>query len=202
MTSSLLLQNLLKSPDQPSCKTCHSIEKRPSHGQRNLASYSLSGSQRVGHHLASERWPLLVCSLSLLRTYACILSSLICHSIFFLQIYILQIRSLNPLYGAHAQSLSHVWIFEIPWILACQALLSMGFPRQEYWSGFPFPPPGNLPDPGIEPRSPALTGRFFTMSHPGGPNSLHTVSVPSLTLLIFEYKTLFFPVQTWNQPFL
>ena len=86
MTSSLLLQNLLKSPDQPSCKTCHSIEKRPSHGQRNLASYSLSGSQRVGHHLASERWPLLVCSLSLLRTYACILSSLICHSIFFLQI--------------------------------------------------------------------------------------------------------------------
>ena len=74
----------------------------------------------------------------------------------------------------------------------------MGFPRQEYWSGFPFPPPGNLPDPGIEPTSPALTGRFFTMSHPGGPNSLHTVSVPSLTLLIFEYKTYF--VLSYSDP--
>ena len=49
-----------------------------------------------------------------------------------------------------------------PWAAACQALLSMGFPRQEYWSGLPFPSPGDLPDPGIEPTSPALTGGFFT----------------------------------------
>ena len=42
------------------------------------------------------------------------------------------------------------------WILACQAPLSMRFSRQEYWSGLPFPSPGYLPDPGIEPRSPAL----------------------------------------------
>ena len=43
-----------------------------------------------------------------------------------------------------------------PWIVACQAPLSMGFSRQEYWSGLPFPSPGDLPVPGIEPRSPAL----------------------------------------------
>ena len=43
-----------------------------------------------------------------------------------------------------------------PWTVALQAPLSMGFPRQEYWSGLPFPSPGDLPDPGIEPGSPAL----------------------------------------------
>ena len=43
-----------------------------------------------------------------------------------------------------------------PWTVARQAPLSMGFSRQEYWSGVPFPPPGDLPDPGIKPRSPAL----------------------------------------------
>ena len=43
----------------------------------------------------------------------------------------------------------------------------MGFSRQEYWSGFPFPPSGDLPDPGIEPTSPALAGKFFTLSHLG-----------------------------------
>ena len=44
----------------------------------------------------------------------------------------------------------------IPWTVACQAPLSIGFSRQEYWSGVPFPSPGDLPNPGIEPRSPAL----------------------------------------------
>ena len=44
----------------------------------------------------------------------------------------------------------------IPWIVACQAFLSMGFSRQEYWSGFPFPSPEDLPKPGIKPKSPAL----------------------------------------------
>ena len=49
---------------------------------------------------------------------------------------------------------------------AYKAPLSTGFPRQEYWSGLPLPPPGDLPDPGIEPMSPALAGRFFT-TEPG-----------------------------------
>jgi len=51
---------------------------------------------------------------------------------------------------------SHVWLFVTPWIVACQVPLPMGFFRQEYWSGFPGPPPGDLPDPEMEPTSPAL----------------------------------------------
>ena len=50
-----------------------------------------------------------------------------------------------------------------------QGSLSMEFARQEHWSGLPFLPPGNLPDPGIEPASPALAGRFFTTVPPGEP---------------------------------
>ena len=53
-------------------------------------------------------------------------------------------------------SLSHVWLFVIPRPVACKAPLSMGFSRQKYWSGLPFPAPGDLSDPGINPRSPAL----------------------------------------------
>ena len=65
------------------------------------------------------------------------------------------------------QLLSHVRLFETPWTIACQAPLSMGFSRQETWSALPFPPPGDLPDPGIEPTSPALAGRCFTAEPPG-----------------------------------
>ena len=54
------------------------------------------------------------------------------------------------------KSLSHVQLFATPWTAAYQAPPSMGFSRQEYWSGLPFPSPGDLPDPGIEPKSPAL----------------------------------------------
>ena len=56
-----------------------------------------------------------------------------------------------------------------PWTAARQAPLSMGFSRQEYWSGLPFPPPGHLPDPGIKPMSPTLAGGFFTTEPPGKP---------------------------------
>ena len=55
------------------------------------------------------------------------------------------------------------------WSVAHQAPLSMGFSRQEHWSGLPFPNQGDLPDPGIEPASPALAGRFFTTEPPGKP---------------------------------
>ena len=63
--------------------------------------------------------------------------------------------------------LSHVRLFVTLWTIAHQAPLSMGFSRQEYWSGFPCPPPGDLSDPGTEPASllsPALAGGFFTTS--------------------------------------
>ena len=66
----------------------------------------------------------------------------------------------------HAQSLNRVRHFVTPWTVARQALLSMGFPRQEYWSGLPFHPPGDLPDPGVKPMPPALAGRFFTTGPP------------------------------------
>ena len=56
------------------------------------------------------------------------------------------------------------WLFLAPWTVAFQATLSMGFPRQEYWSGLPFPSSGHLPNPGIKPASPALAGGFFTSS--------------------------------------
>ena len=59
--------------------------------------------------------------------------------------------------------LSRVQLFSTPWTVACQAPLSMGFSRQEYWSGLPFPSPGDLPNPGIEPRSPALEADAFTL---------------------------------------
>ena len=62
-------------------------------------------------------------------------------------------------------SLSHVQLFVTLWTIAHQFPLSMRFSRHEYWSGLPFPPPGDLPKPGMEPaslKSPALAGGFFT----------------------------------------
>ena len=61
--------------------------------------------------------------------------------------------------------LSQVRLFTIPWTVTCQAPLSVEFPKQEYWSGLPFPSPWDLPDPGIKPTSlmsPLLAGGFFT----------------------------------------
>ena len=79
--------------------------------------------------------------------------------------------------------LSGVRLFATPWTVACQAPLSMGFSRQEYWSTLPFPSPGDLPDPRIEPTSPAfptLAGGFLTTSqrHLG-----------SLTIVMVSNKT-------------
>ena len=79
----------------------------------------------------------------------------------------------------HAFILSHsssVCILMIPWTVAFQVPLSMGFSRQEYWSGLPCPPPGDLPNPGIEPTSLiplALAGKFFTIE-PQGKSTIYT----------------------------
>ena len=76
--------------------------------------------------------------------------------------------------GAHGSLLSARSVAAVvsapatPWTVAHQAPLSMRFSRQEHWSGLPFPPPGDLPNPGIEPSSPALTGGFFTPTEPQG----------------------------------
>ena len=85
---------------------------------------------------------------------------------------LLKTNTLSLLYSPSFQNnvcvlsrFSHVRCFATLWTVACQAPLSMGFSRQEYWSGLPCPPSGDLPNPGIKPvslMSPALAGRFFT----------------------------------------
>ena len=67
--------------------------------------------------------------------------------------------------------LSRAQLFVTLQTVACQAPLSMGFSRQENWSRLPFPPSGDLPDPGIKPASSALAGRFFTTEPPGKPKN-------------------------------
>ena len=73
----------------------------------------------------------------------------------------------------NVKSLSRVRLFATPWTVAHQALPSTGFSRQEYWSGLPFPSPGDLPDPGIEPKSPTLQADALT-SEPPGKQTLQT----------------------------
>ena len=72
---------------------------------------------------------------------------------------------------------SHVQFFATPWTVAHQAPLSMGFSRQEYWSRLPFPPPGDLPNPGIKSTSPILAGGFFTAEPPGKPQETALIKV-------------------------
>ena len=76
------------------------------------------------------------------------------------------------------KSLSHVRLFAIPWTVAYLAPPSMGFSRQEYWSGLPFPSPGDLPNPGIEPGSPALWADAL-LSEPRGNNAKKTAKMNS-----------------------
>ena len=88
------------------------------------------------------------------------------------------------------RALSRVSLSMTPWTVAHQAPLSMVFSRQEYWSALPFPPPGDLPDPGIEPpspASPALSGRYFTIR--GKPFFLHTQS---------EIKQISMPLRNYH----
>ena len=75
--------------------------------------------------------------------------------------------------------------FVTPWTVSCQASLSMGFSKQDYWGGLPFHSPGDLPDPGIEPTSPALAGGFST-AEPTGKPTLQVVC------LYFQMDFLYF----------
>ena len=84
---------------------------------------------------------------------------------------------------SEVKSLSCVQLFVTTWMVAHRARQSMEFSRQEYWSGLPFPSPGDLPHPGIEPTCPALAGRSFT-TEPSGKHS--NVLQASIT---FKYKS-------------
>ena len=87
-----------------------------------------------------------------------------------------------------AYSVTQSCLFMTTWTIAHQAPLSMGFPRQEHWSGLPFPPPGDLPSPGIKPESlvsPALAGRFFTLCHMGSHGALKYIHLnPGISLKV------------------
>ena len=71
------------------------------------------------------------------------------------------------------KSLGRVGLFATPWTVAYQVPPSVGFSRQECWSGLPFPSPGDLPDPGIEPTSPALRTDALPSEPPGKPMELN-----------------------------
>ena len=79
------------------------------------------------------------------------------------------IWSYHRLMKVKVKSLSRVQLFATLWTVAHQAAPSMGFSRQEYWSGLPFPSPGHLPNPGIEPRSPTSQADALTSEPPGKP---------------------------------
>ena len=78
-----------------------------------------------------------------------------------------------------------------PWTVGCQAPMSMGFPRKEYWNGFPCSPPGDLPNPGIKPRYPTLQWILYHLSHQWSPRILEWVAYPF-------YRGIF-PTQELNQ---
>ena len=81
--------------------------------------------------------------------------------------------------------LSCVQIFVTPWAVAHQAPLALRFPRQESWRGFPFPLPGDPPDPGIKSMSPALAGRFFATESLGKPRHLWgTILLPTIYITL------------------
>ena len=84
------------------------------------------------------------------------------------------------MYVVVVYSLSHIQLLLAPWTVAFQAPLSMGFPRQEYLSGLPCPSPGDLPDPGIEPKPPALQADSLPSEPPGKLRLWVLVTVKSL----------------------
>ena len=88
------------------------------------------------------------------------------------------------------QSLTPVWLFVTPWTVASQTLLSMGFSKQEYWSGLPCPPPEDLAQSGIEPMSPASQADSLPLSHWGSPGSLvNNNKKPKCGLLLLAKMT-------------
>ena len=88
--------------------------------------------------------------------------------------------------------LSHVWLFVTPRTVAHQALLSMGFPRQEDWSGLPFPFSGDLPDPGIEPGSPALQADSLPC-HLESPVLVYIASALTYSVYLSIYLSIYKP---------
>ena len=100
------------------------------------------------------------------------------------------------LFKVKVKSLTRVRFFATPWTVAHQAPLSMGFSRQEYWSGLPFPSSGDLPYPGIEPRSPALQADTLTSEPPG--KYTYYLKTVMIQLEYFACKQISKTILWWN----
>ena len=92
---------------------------------------------------------------------------------FLLEVLMVNLFHVSPLHSGEVKSLSRVWLFATSWTVAHQDPWSMGFSRHEYWSGLPFPSPGDLPDPGIETGSPALQADYLPSEPPGKPSNIY-----------------------------
>ena len=95
---------------------------------------------------------------------------------------------------------SRVQFFASLWTVAHQTPLSMGFSRQEYWSGLPCPPPGNLPDPEIKPVSSAFQMDSFPVSHQGSPVKSYSGLVAKLCSTLWDPMDCSPPSSPWDFP--
>ena len=98
------------------------------------------------------------------------------------------------------KSLSCVRLFVTPWAVAYQAPPSMGFSRQEYWSGLPFPSPGDLPNPGIEPQSPTFQADTLTSEPPGKVAISYSRRSNSHLLCLLHYRQILYPAEPSGKP--
>ena len=89
------------------------------------------------------------------------------------------------------KSLSRVQLFATSWTVAYQASPSVGFSRQEYWSALPFPSPGDLPDPGIEPGSATLEADALTSESPGKPQEALYMCIYSFSYVLYSFPLCF-----------
>ena len=139
-------------------KSCQSSAWPKSSFRFSVPSYGKTWMNFLANPNLNEYVSTLVCNDHIPRPYHLILSA----SAFICSLFVL-----------FAPTLSCVWLFVTPWTVAHQTPLSMGFPRQEYWSGLLFPPPGDLPDPRIKPTLFCIscTGRqvFYQVNHQWSP---------------------------------
>ena len=111
---------------------------------------------------------------------------------------ILSFCKYNLFFSIVVYSLNPLWFFVTPWTRVCRTLLSMVFPKQEYWSGLPLPSPGHLPDPEIEPvslASSALAGGFFTAEPPG--EAHHQIFLNPWQQLLYSKISTTLSFQAW-----